>query len=210
MAGPSDVSFLYSENKQQRAVCEEWLDTQRGTRRSRFIRCVRTCVCVYAQVCARVRACITGQAPWKQQQRSSAFKWIKTPAQSPEPAGTGQAGCSLDEDLRLIISHAAFVFAATVASTVRSGPYRLGGGAGVRLRPQRCGPAAVADPWALTEYLCRVFVFSLPSCSPSHPRCYGLPRIQWVTLTHLVKHQRQIHRVTGCLCAPVVVNFKTL
>lgn len=56
-----------------------------------------------------------GQAPWKQQQRSSAFKWIKTPAQSPGPAGIGQTGCSLDEDLRLIISHAAFVFAATVA-----------------------------------------------------------------------------------------------
>ena len=59
--------------------------------------------------------CDVGQAPWKQQQRSSAFKWIKTPAQSPGPAGIGQTGCSLDEDLRLIISHAAFVFAATVA-----------------------------------------------------------------------------------------------
>lgn len=70
--------------------------------------CVR--VCVYKCVCARM-----GQAPWKQQQRSSAFKWIKTPAQSPGPAGIGQTGCSLDEDLRLIISHAAFVFAATVA-----------------------------------------------------------------------------------------------
>lgn len=56
-----------------------------------------------------------GQAPWKRQQRSSAFKWIKTPAQSPGPACIGQTGCSLDEDLRLIISHAAFVFAATVA-----------------------------------------------------------------------------------------------
>lgn len=56
-----------------------------------------------------------GQALWKRQQRSSAFKWIKTPAQSPGPACIGQTGCSLDEDLRLIISHAAFVFAATVA-----------------------------------------------------------------------------------------------
>lgn len=64
---------------------------------------------------ACVRACNTGQALWKRQQRSSAFKWIKTPAQSPGPAGIGQTGCSLDEDLRLIISHAAFVFAATVA-----------------------------------------------------------------------------------------------
>lgn len=71
---------------------------------------------------ACVRACNTGQALWKRQQRSSAFKWIKTPAQSPGPAGIGQTGCSLDEDLRLIISHAAFVFAATVAylgNTVR-------------------------------------------------------------------------------------------
>lgn len=61
-----------------------------------------------------VRVCTfsTGQAPWKQQQRSSAFKWIKSPAQSPGPAGIGQTGCSLDEDLRLIISHVAFVFAA--------------------------------------------------------------------------------------------------
>lgn len=56
-----------------------------------------------------------GQAPWKQQQRSSAFKWIKSPAQSPGPAGIGQNGCSLDEDLRLIIYGAAFVFAATIA-----------------------------------------------------------------------------------------------
>lgn len=70
------------------------------------------CVIVF---CACVCACNAGQAPWKQQQRSSAFKWIKTPAQSPGPAGIGQTGCSLDEDLRLIISHAAFVFAATVA-----------------------------------------------------------------------------------------------
>lgn len=67
--------------------------------------CFTACVCT----------CNVGQAPWKQQQRSSAFKWIKTPAQSPGPAGIGQTGCSLDEDLRLIISHAAFVFAATVA-----------------------------------------------------------------------------------------------
>lgn len=65
--------------------------------------------------CMGVCTCNVGQAPWKQQQRSSAFKWIKTPAQSPGPAGIGQTGCSLDEDLRLIISHAAFVFAATVA-----------------------------------------------------------------------------------------------
>lgn len=63
-----------------------------------------------------------GQAPWKQQQRSSAFKWIKTPAQSPGPAGIGQTGCSLDEDLRLIIHHAAFVFAATVAYMGDTGP----------------------------------------------------------------------------------------
>ena len=69
--------------------------------------CVRVCVC----------ACNMGQAPCKQQQRSSAFKWIKTPAQSPGPAGIGQTGCSLDGDLRLIISHAAFVFAATVVYT---------------------------------------------------------------------------------------------
>lgn len=69
------------------------------------------CMCVCVCVCTRNM----GQAPWKQQQRSSAFKWIKTPAQSPGPAGIGQTGCSLDEDLRLIISHAAFVFAATVA-----------------------------------------------------------------------------------------------
>lgn len=70
-------------------------------------------------MCVRARlyecVCNMGQAPWKQQQRSSAFKWIKTLAQSPGPAGIGQTGCSLDEDLRLIISHAAFVFAATVA-----------------------------------------------------------------------------------------------
>lgn len=63
------------------------------------------CACVF----------IVGQAPWKQQQRSSAFKWIKSPAQSPGPAGIGQNGCSLDEDLRLIIYGAAFVFAATIA-----------------------------------------------------------------------------------------------
>lgn len=63
---------------------------------------------------ACVRACNMGQALWKRQQRSSAFKWIKTLAQSPGPACIGQTGCSLDEDLRLIISHAAFVFAATV------------------------------------------------------------------------------------------------
>lgn len=74
---------------------------------------VHICVCQRISVC--VCACNVGQAPWKQQQRSSAFKWIKTPAQSPGPAGIGQTGCSLDEDLRLIISHAAFVFAATVA-----------------------------------------------------------------------------------------------
>lgn len=61
-----------------------------------------------------------GEAPWKQQQRSSAFKWIKTLGQSPGPAGIGQTGCSLDEDLRLIISHAAFVFAATVACIGRT------------------------------------------------------------------------------------------
>lgn len=70
-----------------------------------------------------MRACSVGQAPWKQQQRSSAFKWIKTPAQSPGPAGIGQTGCSLDEDLRLIISHAAFVFAATAAFAGNSGLY---------------------------------------------------------------------------------------
>lgn len=71
----------------------------------------------YVSACAQVCACVLGQAPWKQQQRSSAFKWIKTPAQSPGPAAIGQPGCSLDEDLRLIISRAAFVFAATVATT---------------------------------------------------------------------------------------------
>lgn len=60
--------------------------------------------------CACVHIQHRGQAPWKQQQRSSAFKWIKTPTQSPEPAGIGQTGCSLDQDLRLIISHAVFVF----------------------------------------------------------------------------------------------------
>lgn len=79
---------------------------------------VHTATCVVLIVfcaCVCVCACNMGQAPWKQQQRSSAFKWIKTPAQSPGPAGIGQTGCSLDEDLRLIIFHAAFVFAATVA-----------------------------------------------------------------------------------------------
>lgn len=73
------------------------------------------CACVFMYKCVCVCVCDVGQAPWKQQQRSSAFKWIKTPAQSLGPAGIGQTGCSLDEDLRLIISHAAFVFAATVA-----------------------------------------------------------------------------------------------
>lgn len=118
--------FFHSKNKYKHTVCEEWLDTQRCTSQP-----LHTCVCIGVCLCA----CMTGQAPWKQQQRSSAFKWIKTPAQSPEPAGIGQTGCSLDEDLRLIISHAAFVFAATVASKFRSGPYRRscsGGQAGSR------------------------------------------------------------------------------
>lgn len=67
-----------------------------------------------------------GQALWKRQQRSSAFKWIKTRAQSPGPACIGQTGCSLDEDLRLIISHAAFVFAATVAYRGTAEQFMLG------------------------------------------------------------------------------------
>lgn len=76
--------------------------------------CTELCTCIVFFFFLFVRVCTfsTGQAPWKQQQRSSAFKWIKTPAQSPGPAGIGQTGCSLDEDLRLIISHVAFVFAA--------------------------------------------------------------------------------------------------
>lgn len=72
-------------------------------------------LCCWLFLCMCACAFIVGQAPWKQQQRSSAFKWIKSPAQSPGPAGIGQNGCSLDEDLRLIIYGAAFVFAATIA-----------------------------------------------------------------------------------------------
>lgn len=81
-------------------------------RKKNTLSCIRLVVFVHVCVCTTL-----GQAPWKLQQRSSAFKWIKTQAQSPGPAGIGQTGCSLDEDLRLIISHAAFVFAATVACT---------------------------------------------------------------------------------------------
>lgn len=72
-------------------------------------------ICAQHCFCACVHIQHPGQAPWKRQQRSSAFKWIKTPTQSPEPAGIGQTGCSLDQDLRLIISHAVCFFAATVA-----------------------------------------------------------------------------------------------
>lgn len=70
---------------------------------------VHVCVCVYKRACSHMHT--LGQAPWKQQQRSSAFKWIKTPSTIPRASRhwTGP-GCSLDEDLRLIISHAAFVF----------------------------------------------------------------------------------------------------
>lgn len=155
-----------------------------------------------------MRACFTGQAPWKQQQRSSAFKWIKTPAQSPEPAGIGQTGCSLDEDLRLIISHAAFVFAATVALMGRTGPWRRRGrkpavasGSATNLG----GAAAVGDPWALSEdlqgfcfvchYAARPIDAALPETLCCLRRCYGLRRIQRVTLARLLIRQHQINRV---------------
>lgn len=128
VGGLLDVSFCLTARINKNTLCVKSDCLHSIAHRRGFIR-VCACVCMHRCVPVCVRACITGQAPWKQQQRSSAFKWIKTPAQSPEPAGIGQTGCSLDEDLRLIISHAAFVFAATVASVVRSGPYwRRGSG----------------------------------------------------------------------------------
>ena len=176
--------YLFSgKNKQKPTVCKEWLENV----------CAQACACVRACV----RACITGQAPWKQQQRSSAFKWIKTPAQSPEPAGIGQTGCSLDEDLRLIISHAAFVFAATVASMGRARPCRpsgSGGQAGSRRYH-------LARPPTLWRCCCsgrpqgsnRVPADSL--CLVCRETLFWPGTIHCVQLTRLVMWQHQIYRV---------------
>lgn len=136
---------------------------------------------------------MVGQAPWKQQQRSSAFKWIKTPAQSPGPAAIGQAGCSLDEDLRLIISRAAFVFAATVACTGTCGQGERR--AAWRLTPASDDARLRGQLWGagLSTRTCSVFV----SSPPSRPRyaVVGEPRIQCVTLILVVIRQHQINRV---------------
>lgn len=115
-------------------------------------------------------ACMVGQAPWKQQQRSSAFKWIKTPAQSPGPAAIGQAGCSLDEDLRLIISRAAFVFAATVACTgkCRRGERRAAWGLSASLTCH-----ASASPTLGCRALKVYLMFSVQPAAPSTLRRSG-------------------------------------
>ena len=146
------------------------------------------CACV----CLRVCTCNMGQAPWKQQQRSSAFKWIKTPAQSPGPAGIGQAGCSLDEDLRLIISHAAFVFSATVAyiGRVYGNLYML----------QQRGRY-----WPLAPHIAVVVVFFFTSVSNLLPRISPCSTLN-VSCSQLCR-AAAVERFLGSECIPAVFMF---